>query len=158
MIHNGSPKGTGEGMTLVAELIHAVGELPVVEVDVNVVRSWVQFVAEVTAVVVIVLAVRKRSDNRIEALIKGSDAADPTGLPERGASLEDLSEKLGQVTETVRTLETSHQEQRVLVIDVRERSRTWRRGSTRTGTRQPPASRHSRPRWSGMRRRRRSSV
>lgn len=108
-------------MTLVAELIHAVGELPVVEVDVNVVRSWVQFVAEVTAVVVIVLAVRKRSDKRIEALIKDQTQPIQPGYRNGGASLEDLSEKLGQVTETVRTLETSHQEQRVLVIDVRER-------------------------------------
>ena len=64
----------------------------------------VQFVAEVTtAVVVIVLAVRKRSDKRIEALIKDQTQLIQPGYRNGGASLEDLSEKPGRSRETVRT-------------------------------------------------------
>lgn len=115
-------------MTLVAELVRAVGELPVVEVDVNVVRSWLQFVAEVTAVVVIILSVRKRSDRKLEKLITEQTQPIQPGYRNGGASLQDMSVKLEAVsgsvqtlTGSVRSLEVSHAEQRELVVDVRER-------------------------------------
>lgn len=99
----------------------AAGELPVVEVDVNVLRSWFQFVAEVAVVVGILATIRRRADKRIEALITQQTQPIQPGYRNGSASLEDLAHKLGTIQSTVRTLEISHADQRVLVLDVRER-------------------------------------
>ena len=99
----------------------AAGELPVVEVDVNVLRSWFQFVAEVAVVVGILATIRRRADKRIEALITQQTQPIQPGYRNGGASLEDLAAKLVDVQGTVRSLESAHQEHRVLVLDVRER-------------------------------------
>ena len=99
----------------------AVGELPVVELDVNVVRSWFQFIAEVTAVVVIILGVRKRSDRKLRDHITAATQPIQPGYRNGGTSLQDLAVKLAGVGDTVSYLEHAHSEHRVLVLDVRER-------------------------------------
>lgn len=108
-------------MTLVAELIHAVGELPVVEVDVNVIRSWIQFVAEVTAVVIIILTVRKRSDRKLEKLITEQTQPIQPGYRNGGESLADVANLARSLKGSVDTLERVHREQGDTMREVRER-------------------------------------
>jgi hypothetical protein len=107
------------------QVISAVGELPTIQVDVNTVRSWVQFVAEVTAVVVIINTIRKRADQRqaerFEQIIAAATQPIQPGYRNGGDSLADVAADV-KVLREVQAEQRHHlNEQRVIILDVRER-------------------------------------
>lgn len=96
----------------------SAGELPVFSFDVNVARSWIQFVAEIAAVVVIILALRKRSDERqarrFEELLDAKTKPIQPGYRNGG-------ESLGDIAADLRTVKQEQQRTSRVVLDLRER-------------------------------------
>lgn len=106
-------------------VVAAVGELPTFQVDVNALRSWVQFMAEVAAVVVIINTVRKRADARqveqFKQLIQEATQPIQPGYRNGGDSLADVAQDVRVLREVQDEQRHRLDEHRVLILDVRER-------------------------------------
>lgn len=90
------------------QTVIAVGQLPVYHLDLNVARSWAQFLVEVVAVVGLVVAFRKRSDRRlterIKELVETRTEPIQPGYRNGGESLGDIAAEVRTVRDEVRTV------------------------------------------------------